>query len=103
MVDRPDAGLVRLYDLTTGAELFQLAHQEPLLAFSPDGKTLATGGHEDHAVYLWDASTGKQLRRFTGHQGTITALAFSPDGRRLISGSADSTALVWDVTGKGGE
>jgi WD40 repeat protein len=54
-------------------------------------------------VYLWDASTGKQLQRFAGHQGTITSLAFSADGRRMISGSADSTALVWDVTGRRGE
>ncbi len=97
--DSPDAGLIRFYDAATGKELFQLAGQEPLLAFSPDGKTLATGGHGDHAVHLWDAGTGKGRGRLNGHQGRITSLAFTADGRRLISGSEDGTALVWDVGG----
>jgi len=42
----------------------------------------------------------KQLARFEGHRGAITALRFSTDGRTLISGSADSTALVWEVKRK---
>jgi RNA polymerase sigma factor (sigma-70 family) len=93
----PDAGLLRLYDVRTGKELFQLCQQEPLVVFSPDGKSMVTAGHHDSAVYLWDASNGQQLARWPGHRGTITSLAFSADGRTLISGSADSTALVWDV------
>ncbi|HEY7313749.1 MAG TPA: sigma-70 family RNA polymerase sigma factor [Gemmataceae bacterium] len=97
MFDPPDAGLLRLYDVTTGKELFQLCRQEPIVAFSPDGKRMATGGHHDYAVYLWDAGNGKQLARLAGHRGVITSLAFSADGRTLISGSADGTALVWDV------
>ena len=98
--DPPDAGLVRLYDMTTGKERFQLMGQEPVVVFSPDGNTLATAGHSDFVVYLWDATTGKQQASFAGHRGIVTSLAFTADGRRLISGSADCTALVWAVGGR---
>jgi WD40 repeat protein len=96
-----DAGLIRLYDLTTGKERFQMSSQEAVAAFSPDGKTLATGGRPDFAVYVWDAADGRQLARFNGHTGLVTALAYSADGRTLLSGSADGTTLVWEVSGKG--
>jgi len=99
--DPPDAGLIRLYDATTGKERFQLSLQEAVAAFSPDGKTLATGGHPDFAVYLWDAISGEQLARFKGHRGEITSLAFSADGGTLTSGSADGTALVWKMKASG--
>ena len=95
-----DAYLVRLYDVITGKELFQLLDQEPVVAFSPDGATLATACHSDYVVYLWDAATGRQKARFEGHSKEVTSLAFTADGRRLISGSEDSTALVWAVPGK---
>jgi RNA polymerase sigma factor (sigma-70 family) len=100
LVEKPDAGLVRVYDVATRKERFQLVLQEAVAAFSPDSKTLATGCHHDYAVYLRDAVSGKQLARLDGHRGAITALAFAADGRTLISGSADSTALVWDVSGR---
>jgi hypothetical protein len=68
------------------------------LAFSPDGRSLATGGDKG-LVQVWEVATGKERTRFTGHQGEIQALVYSPDGKRLISGAADTTLLVWDVTG----
>jgi WD40 repeat protein len=71
------------------------------LAFSPDGKTLATGGHGHDAVRIWEVSTGGVRARFAGHGGYVRALAFAPDGRRVATGSEDTTALVWDVTGWG--
>jgi len=67
------------------------------LAFSPDGALLATGD-ENCNICLWNAATGQVAHTLKGHGGPITSLAFSSDGRRLISGSADTTALVWDVT-----
>jgi len=70
------------------------------LAFSPDGKLLALGGCENPVVRLYDVPAGKEVRRFEGHVGKVTALAFSPDGRRLASGSADTTVLIWDLAGK---
>ena len=66
------------------------------MAFSPDGRLLASGGGDRH-VYLWDAHTGKQVRRWEGHHGDIDSLAFAPDGRRLASASLDTTILIWDV------
>jgi WD40 repeat protein len=52
---------------------------------------------------LWDIATGKLVRRFEGHTGTVTSVAISPDGRWVISGSGDddepfdNTARIWDV------
>ncbi|HTU89248.1 MAG TPA: sigma-70 family RNA polymerase sigma factor [Gemmataceae bacterium] len=66
------------------------------LAFSPDGRLLAYGGW-DRYVHLWDAHTGKLVRRWEGHHGDIDSLAFAPDGRRLASASLDTTVLIWDV------
>jgi RNA polymerase sigma factor (sigma-70 family) len=68
------------------------------LAFSPDGRLLASGGSEgDDRVCVWDLDSGKKLKTFRGHHSGIGALAFSPDGRTLASGAGDSTILLWDV------
>ncbi len=74
--------------------------QDPILytlAFSPDGKTLASGGGVG-TIRLWDAATGKHLRQIEGHTWWVMAVAFSPDGKTLVSGGADGTPLrLWDA------
>jgi hypothetical protein len=58
-----------------------------------------------HTVRLWDATTGKELRKMTGHArdkltghtNIITSARFSPDGKRLLSASYDGTVRIWDV------
>src|SRR5262249_50920933 len=77
------------------------------VAFSPDGKLLASGGPAS-PVSLWDVSTGKEIRQLLEKKDTATPdryanfpLAFSPNGSLLFSGSEDQDIHVWDVaTGK---
>jgi WD40 repeat protein len=69
------------------------------VAWSPDGKRLATGSG-DYTVKVWDAETGKRLLTLSGFDDWIN-VAWSPDGKRLATGSGE-TAQVWDAeTGKG--
>jgi WD40 repeat protein len=67
------------------------------IAFSPDGRTLATGGLEDPIVRVWDVPTGKLIRELD--QGTAGAktLDFSPDGRTLAVSGYAPVASLWDL------
>jgi WD40 repeat protein len=87
------------WDGTTGGEIATLqggAGDFTCVAFSTDGKQLASGGKEAVAVRLWDVST-KLYRELKGHTGGVNAVAFSPDGKLLASGSDDQTVRLWDL------
>ena len=95
---------IRLWDGTTGQEIAVLCGHTfcpEVLAFSPDGARLASGGtYPDVAIRLWESATGRPIAVVRGHLNTIRSIAFDSDGRRAVSASAEQTWL-WDgVTGE---
>ena len=64
------------------------------MAFSPDGKRLATAS-VDKTARLWDTATGARTRILIGHTDPVIGVAFSPDGKLLATASANATALLW--------
>jgi WD40 repeat protein len=93
-----DSRAITIWDVASGKQVNALEAHFPI-AFSPDGKTLASGSFEG-PIQLWDISSGSILHTL---EGTISnygsgSIAFSPDGKLLaVSGGDRQTALVWDV------
>jgi eukaryotic-like serine/threonine-protein kinase len=108
----------RIFDLKVGGEPLVLSDElEGIasIAFSPDGKTIATGGGDapeiiqkpigkfgraetdDRSIRIWDAVTGAARRILRGHVGSIHALAFGPDRTPLVSAGADGCVRVWNL------
>jgi len=91
-----------LFDMRTGKESPKMSGadgSDRVLAFSPDGKFLATSkDRRENAlgVILWDLDSGKEVRRFATWD-TVTAGAFSPDGKTLAGGNLLGTIALWDV------
>lgn len=76
----------------------QLSHSNHIsaMAVSWDGRLLITASW-DRTVRLWNAHTGQEIRRFSGHRDVVRAAALSPDAGRLLTGSADNSARLWDT------
>src|SRR5258708_25770664 len=104
---------VRIWDATSGKRvLTYTGHSQSIdlsaLAWSPDGKYLASGG-TDQTVQIWDATTGEHLLTYSGHANqpaipnlassySITALAWSPDSTHIVSGAASGPIQVWKIS-----
>lgn len=91
-------GELHLWDVVSGTHKAQfLGHLSDIysVAFSPDGRTLASGGADK--LYLWDVDSGARKLSIIGHTDGVNSITFSPDGKTLASGSREKI-LLWDTT-----
>jgi len=95
--------LVRVVDLERNGDAWTIPATEEhttALAFSADGKILATGaGYTESAIKLWNVPAREYIGQLEGHRSWIAALKFLPEGR-LASASADQTIRIWDVASR---
>jgi hypothetical protein len=97
---------IHLWEIATGKKLRQFGKSDGgsshngyhAIAFSPDGKTLATAG-DGNRTRVWEVATGSERLPLEGHAGHVIKFLFAENGRTLITTSDDTTALVWDLTG----
>jgi WD40 repeat protein len=75
---------------------FDVPKENRSLAFSPDGRTIASGLNSGEAV-LWIVESGERVRTLAGHAYSVDEIAFAPDGKTLASGSSDGTFILWDA------
>ena len=92
-------GKILLWNARTGSKLDKTIEGHHVsrvnsVAFSPGGKTLASGSR-DGTIKLWHVATGGHLLTLTGHEESVESVAFSADGRALASSSGDGTIRIW--------
>jgi hypothetical protein len=76
---------------------FGVSMPETRVAFSHDGELLLHCGL-DLVLHVWHVASGKELQAFKGHTGSIMSIALAPDGKTVATASADTTALLLDLT-----
>jgi RNA polymerase sigma factor (sigma-70 family) len=100
-----DFNFAQLWDVATGKEVRRFAishdvHQSvSALAFSPDGRTIASGSWRDGRLRLWETATGKEVRAFPKIGDDVVSVAFAPDGK-TVAAAGDRIYLYDPATGK---
>jgi WD40 repeat protein len=99
-------GMVNLWSISGPSPVRQqrlAAHSSPVigLAFSPDGRQIATTASFDRRILLWNVATGAQVTTLSGHRGTVAGLAFGETGRTLATAGADGSARIWNLGSTG--
>jgi WD40 repeat protein len=90
---------IRFWDLAKQQEVAQIDRQASTLAYSPDGKWLASG--EDGIISVWDPDSREEIRKISLKSRWVRCLAFSPDGKTLAAGTDAHSLYLFDVsTGK---
>lgn len=92
-------GQVQIWDVASGREIGNLTgHGRAVakVAFSRDGKLLATGG-TDNTIKIWDLAAKRELATLTGHTANIESLDFHPDARLLATAGEDGSTFLWDT------
>jgi WD40 repeat protein len=74
----------------------QSKKEESVVAYSPDGESVASGGH-DGTIRIWRVESAKEEGSLAGHRDWVLCLAYTPDSKYIISGSVDKSLRVWDV------
>ncbi len=99
---------VKVWDATTGKEVLSLGRSvgalppglglqnSAVLAWSPDGKRLATSAQLERTIKVWDVATGKILTTCRQQDAALRALAWDANGKQLASAGEDATVKVWD-------
>ena len=102
---------IQIWNAQTGALLRTLKTLDEMtalissvVAYSPDGRTLAIGSdsmgflrNNVRTIRIWNAQTGALLRTLKGHVNTVSSMAYSPDGKTIASGSMDNTIRIWNA------
>ncbi|MGH2556757.1 MAG: trypsin-like peptidase domain-containing protein, partial [Actinomycetota bacterium] len=94
-----ETAAVSVWDVRTGQRELTIRGREADgfgVAFSPNGRLIATGGADGTAA-IWDAASGRRLHTLRGHTGEVLGGLFSPDGEVLATHSTDGSVRLWDV------
>lgn len=97
--DLPESNPVQIWDIASGKPLLRLERHHAAvvsLAWSPDGRILASGS-EEGLICLWEVASGKELTCYETKPNGVHGITFSPQGQILASAMDDTTVLLWDI------